>query len=171
MAGFPGNKGGRTAAALLLLAGMVLVIAIVLAFEHVGGYIPCKLCLEQRVPYYFGMPVAVIAALSAGMGGPHWLTRSALAIAGLLMIWTMGLGIYHAGVEWSLWAGPTDCGAAGNAISTNVNDLLADLTAKRPPSCDSAAGRFLGISFAGWNVVAALVLVVIAFRGAFGRGD
>ena len=38
-----------------------------------------------------------------------------------------------------------------------------------PPSCDKAALRVLGLSFAGWNAIASLILAVVAFRGAFAR--
>ena len=152
--------------ALLLFAGMATVIASVLGFQHIGGYIPCKLCLAQREPYYAAMPVALLAALSASRGWPQCINRGALAICGLLLIYTAALASYHSGIEWGWWQGPSDCGATAGNISANVNDLLSDLTAKRPPSCDKAAGRFLGLSFAGWNVVVSLVLAAIAFRGA-----
>ena len=38
-----------------------------------------------------------------------------------------------------------------------------------PPSCDEAAGRFLGLSFAGWNVLASAALAAIGYRAALGR--
>ncbi|MCG6858938.1 MAG: disulfide bond formation protein B [Salaquimonas sp.] len=156
-------------AAVLVFLGMAAVIAYVLGFQYIGGYIPCKLCLAQRQPYYYAFPVSLIALLSAWRGWSPVLTRTALIVTGLLLLWTCGLGIYHSGVEWGWWQGPTDCGAAANGISKDVNDLLGDLTAKHPPSCNEAAGRFLGLSFAGWNVIASLVLALIAFRGALKR--
>ena len=156
--------------AILVLFGMIAIIAAVQGFEHIGGYIPCKLCLEERVPYYIAMPVALVVAISAWRRGPALLTRGLLVVVGLLLIWTMALGVYHSGVEWQWWAGPTDCGSVSGGISSDVNDLLGDLTAKRPPACDTAAGRFLGISFAGGNVIASFVLAAIAFWGALKKG-
>ncbi|RVD52538.1 disulfide bond formation protein B, partial [Mesorhizobium sp. M8A.F.Ca.ET.023.02.2.1] len=38
-----------------------------------------------------------------------------------------------------------------------------------PPSCAKAALRILGLSLAGWNAIASLILAAIAFRGAFSR--
>ena len=38
-----------------------------------------------------------------------------------------------------------------------------------PPSCDKAALRILGLSMAGWNAIASLVLAIIALRGAVGK--
>ena len=57
----------------------------------------------------------------------------------------------------------------GSGVRSAGHNLLGDLTRVKPPSCDEAAGRFLGLSFAGWNVVAALILTAIAFKGAFGK--
>jgi disulfide bond formation protein DsbB len=155
--------------ALAVLGGMVAVIAAVLGFQHIGGYIPCKLCLAQRVPYYFGMPIAAAAVAAAYLRWPGLIVRGLLALAGAALLYSMALGIYHAGVEWQFWPGPTDCGATAGNISSNVNDLLGDLSATRPPSCDVAAGRFLGLSFAGWNVIASFGLACIAFAGALRR--
>ncbi|PQA71535.1 disulfide bond formation protein B, partial [Brucella oryzae] len=39
----------------------------------------------------------------------------------------------------------------------------------RPPACDSAPGHFLGLSFAGWNVVASLLFAAIGYYGAFAK--
>lgn len=155
--------------AALLLAGMVVTVATALGFEHIGGYIPCKLCLEQRIPYYAGVPVAALALLGAGLNFPGLLLRLLLTACGLLMVWGLLLGVYHSGVEWQWWPGPTDCGAVDAAVDGDGKGVLDMLNEVVPPSCDDAAGRFLGLSFAGWNVLASLALAVIAFRAALAR--
>jgi disulfide bond formation protein DsbB len=150
-------------AATILMAG---TIAAVLGFEHLAGFIPCKLCLQQREPYYAAIPVALVALASAGRAQPPCLFRGLMTVAGLLMLYTATLAAFHSGVEWAWWQGPGDCGATAGNISANANDLLADLSAKRAPSCTEAAGRFLGLSFAGWNVLASLAIAAMAFRAA-----
>lgn len=159
----------HSTAAALTLGGMVLVIAMVLGFEHIGGYIPCKLCLEQREPYYAAMPLALIAFVVALRGGPDRASRGLLALVGLLLLYSAYLAVYHVGVEWQWWAGPNDCGVAADGLSPNVSDLLADLSRTQPPACDEAAARFLGLSFAGWNVLASSGLALIALGGATHR--
>lgn len=146
----------------ILLAGMVITVGTALAFQYLGGYIPCKLCLEQRTPYYAGIPVAALALLSALLRWGNWLTRGLLFICGLLMIYGAYLGVYHAGVEWSWWQGPADCGVVATSADTGSEGVLGILNDVVPPSCDEAAGRFLGLSFAGWNVVASLILASFA---------
>ena len=51
--------------ALLVALAMAAIVGTALAFEHIGGYLPCKLCLEQRTPYYLGVPVMLLAAFAA----------------------------------------------------------------------------------------------------------
>ena len=159
---------GRTqlTTAIFLAVAMAAVVGAALGFQHIGGYIPCKLCLVQRIPYYAGVPLMALAAVSAALRWPAALTRGLLAAGGLLMLYGLFLGVQHSGVEWGWWAGPTDCGAVA-PVDTGGKGVLDALNTVIPPSCDRAALRVLGLSFAGWNAVASLILAVVAFRGAF----
>lgn len=159
----------RTLTAALLAVGMAIVVGSALGFEHIGGYIPCKLCLEQRTPYYVGAPLMAVAFLSSTLRWPTVLTRGLLLAGGLLMTYGLYLGVYHSGVEWAWWPGPTDCGAVGGPADTSGKGVLDALDSFVPPSCDKAALRVLGLSMAGWNAIASLVLAAIAYRGAFAR--
>jgi disulfide bond formation protein DsbB len=150
--------------ALLLALAMIAVAGSALGFQHIGGYIPCKLCLQQREPYYAAIPLLGLAALAGWSGAPRCLTRGLLGIGGLLMAFALVLGVYHSGVEWHWWAGPTDCGAVAGGTVETAKDLLATIDATRPPSCDEAAGRFLGISFANAQVIASAALAAFAAR-------
>ena len=156
----------QTLGAALGALGMAVTVGTALGFQHIGGYIPCKLCLEQRIPYYIGIPVMLLALLSSVLKLPPLVTRLLLLAGALMMTWGLYLGVFHAGVEWSFWPGPTDCGVVV-APDGGSGNLLDQLDAVIPPSCDQAAGRFLGLSFAGWNVVASLVLAAIAYVAAF----
>jgi disulfide bond formation protein DsbB len=150
---------------LLLTIGMVIVIASALAFQYIGGYIPCELCLLQRQPYYYGIPVVALGAIAALAGAPRWITRALLAIGGIMMLVGGGIGVYHAGVEWHFWAGPTACSTTANGVTQNASDLLTQLNTIKGPSCDAAALRIFGVSMAGMNVIASVILAAIAFIG------
>ncbi|MCF6321992.1 MAG: disulfide bond formation protein B [Rhizobiaceae bacterium] len=159
--------------ALLVFLGMIAVIASVLAFEHLGGYIPCALCLKQREPYYAAIPVGLIALIGLQWNWPKLLVQSALVITGLLVMYSLALAAYHSGVEWAWWAGPSECAASGGSGETTATaeSLLSQLSLSKPPSCDEAAGRFLGLSFAGWNVVVSAIIASMAFRAAAVAGN
>jgi disulfide bond formation protein DsbB len=150
----------------LLAIGMAVTIGAALCFQYIGGYTPCELCLLQRQPYYYGIPVAILAALSALLRLPIWLTRILLAVAGIMMVVGGGIGVYHAGVEWGFWEGPSSCtGPAFDSTAPASGGVLGSLNKVHGPSCSVAALRVLGLSMAGWNVIASAILAVIAFIG------
>ena len=153
----------------MVFAGMSIVILTALGFEHIGGYVPCKLCLGQRVPYYTAIPISALGLTAALVRARPMVIRGLLTVVGLLMVCAVVLGVHHAGVEWAWWEGPTDCAAGGASIVTDVDNLFESLAIEKPPSCNEAAARFLGLSFAGWNVVAATGLAAFAFFGSFKR--
>ncbi len=86
-----------TAAFVFLLALATIVGA--WGFQLIGGYIPCELCYQERIPYYVGVPLALIALASAWFGGPAWLTRGAFILTALVFAWSTYLAVYHTGAE------------------------------------------------------------------------
>jgi disulfide bond formation protein DsbB len=159
----------RTLISGFLAVAMAATVGGALAFQYIGGYIPCKLCYEQRIPYYVGVPVMLLALLASVLRLPAWVLRALLAVGGLLMLYGLYLGVYHSGVEWGWWPGPTDCTDVAGPVDTGGNGVLDALDKFVPPSCDRAALRILGLSLAGWQAIAAFVLGAVAFKGAFGR--
>jgi disulfide bond formation protein DsbB len=149
------------ALALLLAAG---AIAIALGYQHLGGLEPCELCLKQRYAYYAGVPLLFLALVSLSAGQ----TRIAALLFGLVALGFLGnagLGVYHAGVEWKLWEGPTVCSGA-QQITSNAGNMLDALKQTNVVRCDEATWRFIGLSFAGWNVLASLFIAFLGARAA-----
>ena len=163
-----GSVQARLGVWIALAAAIILAIA--WAFQLVGGYAPCKLCLEQREGYYTAIPLLLTAAFAAHRGWPACLSRGLLVLAGLMFATSMVMGIFQAGAEWGWWLGPNDCGtSAGPAIS--AGSLLDDLQESTIIFCDEAALRVLGLSFAGWNVLAAAGLMKASFAAAVAPAD
>ncbi|NJR13584.1 MAG: disulfide bond formation protein B [Phyllobacteriaceae bacterium] len=162
-----GTRQGLVAFAALGLLCAAIVIA--LGFQHLGGFIPCALCLEQRTPYYVAIPLLAAGLLLHARSAPAFMVRGCFALAAITMLYGMALGVFHAGFEWQLWAGPADCAVVNGGNAVAAGDLLSTIDSTRPPSCDQAAGRFLGLSFAGWNAVSAAFGAVLAGYAAFSR--
>lgn len=140
------------------------VIIAALAFEHLGGYAPCPLCLMQRYAYYAAIPALFVAmALVSEMPRLAGLIFLAVAFAFLA---NAGLGVYHAGVEWKFWPGPDTC-ATAQALPANPADLLSGLAETRVVRCDEAAWTLFGLSLAGWNVLASMVAFTGSIKAAF----
>ncbi|MGY2049351.1 disulfide bond formation protein B [Methylobacterium sp. JK268] len=150
-------------AALLVLLGAAATVGGALIFQHGLGYVPCKLCLTERQPYYLALPLAAAAALL-----PPRLGRWILAALALLFLASAGLGAYHAGAEWGFWPGPSDCGGGSGKGPADVNDFLKSLDSIRVVSCTDAAWRFLGVSLAGWSALISLALAALAGAAAVG---
>jgi disulfide bond formation protein DsbB len=152
------------AAPLAIGAIALVVIATALVSEHAFGYAPCPLCLEQRWPYYIGIPSAFLAA--ALPSRPRIAVLLALAV---LFAWGLYLGVYQAGAEWRFWQGPADCSAGGNATTTpgDVGGLIGAIESSTVVSCTDPSLRILGVSLAGWNAVVMAFLILLALGGAF----
>ncbi|TYC70146.1 disulfide bond formation protein B [Stappia sp. BW2] len=159
------DRISRNLTGLLLLGGLA-AIATAWGFQLIGGYVPCKLCLEQRIPYYAGLPLALLALflMQAKRTGAALVV---LLIVAAVFAYGAGLGVYQSGAEWQFWDGPSDCGG-GSATPTSAANMLQALKTTRVVSCTEASWRLFGLSFAGWNAVASGGLALLALLAAFG---
>jgi len=156
-----GNPAAAAAAAVALGGALTILGAYV--FQYGFGLPPCPLCLEQRIPYYVAIPLALVVAKAAQQRVPRPWVVGGLGLLVLAMLIGAGLGVYHAGVEWKWWAGPQDCSGPLDPLGTR--DLLQQLQTVSIVRCDEAAWRFLGLSLAGYNVLISLLLAAIAAWG------
>lgn len=149
-------------AILLILAVATATIVGAWIFEYFG-YAPCELCLKQRWVYYAAIPIAAVLAVAAPSS--PGLARLGLGVLAVIWLASMIFGIYHSGVEWSWWAGPTTCTGTGQ-LSGGLPDLSAPVV-----MCDKPAIRIFGLSLAGWNAVISLGLAVVAWTGLRSQGS
>lgn len=149
-------------AALLIFAVALATIVGAWIFEYFG-YAPCELCLMQRWAYYAGIPLALATALAAPAS--PGLARTGLGLLALLWIGSMVFGIYHSGVEWKWWLGPSTCGSQAG-FAGGLPDLSNPVIL-----CDTPAIRILGLSLAGWNAVISLALALVALAGLRSQGS
>ena len=137
-----------------LLAGVVglTLFTGALAFQYLGGLPPCEMCYWQRWPHIAAAILGLGGAALAGRGalkGKAGLWLPSLAIAALAL--SGFIGIFHAGVEWDWWEGPTAC--AGLGFDPGA---LSGPDAFRIVRCDVAAWRLFGLSLAGYNALISL---------------
>ncbi len=120
------------------------------AFQYVGGLLPCTLCLWQRWPHGVAIAIGIVALF--------WNPRVVLLLGALAVLASAGIAAFHVGVEQGWWEGLATC-SAGSIEGVSVEDLLnpnADVAA--PVRCDAIAWAMLGISMAGWNAIASVLL-------------
>lgn len=145
---------GRLLATIAFVIGLA-TIASAWGSQLFGGLVPCELCLEQRLAYYWGLPV-LAATLILWNRLPRLVWLMAMVIAIAIFIWSTYMAGYHAGVELGLWKGPTAC--TGIGVDVSFSDLQHIDDAKVIP-CDKVQFRFLGITLAGYNTLISLGIV------------
>jgi disulfide bond formation protein DsbB len=156
--------------ALAVAAVLAVVLAGAWGFEIIADLAPCPLCLQQRWPYYAGIPLALGVAVMAGQGANPGAITLGLGVLAVLLAGSAAFGAFHAGVEWGFWQGPTDC-AGGRPITGNAADLLAQIARTRVVACDQAAFRFLGLSLAGYNALISAGLCGLVVRALAAHGS
>jgi disulfide bond formation protein DsbB len=156
----PSTQTGR---ALLILLAVLATLAAVWILQGLG-YAPCELCLAERHAFYAATPLAALTAFLASQSF-HGPARVGFALIALIFLGNAVFAFYHVGVEEHWWAGPTACtGSLSGPV--DVKDLLKSLNSARVVRCDEVALRILGLSLAGWDVVASAALAIYATLAA-----
>jgi disulfide bond formation protein DsbB len=146
----------------ILLAVLLASIAIVgsaLLSQYVGGLQPCELCLAERWPYYGAIVLAGLA-LALDERRALWGIR----LVALIFLGSAALAAYHVGVEQQWIAGPTACTGGGSGAKS-AEDLMKFLQNQQAVRCDEIQWSLLGVSLAGWNLVASLGLLALTAFG------
>ncbi len=142
--------------AAFLTAGLLAALLAQLWFKIA----PCPLCLQQRWPYFAGIPLALGIAYLARRRFPVNLVKC-LQISLLAMLaLSLFLGIQHSGVEWGLWAAPASCAAAGGEIGS-AKELRYLMNTYHFVSCERAQKLFGVLSFANLNALLSLFLLAL----------
>jgi disulfide bond formation protein DsbB len=144
-------------ARILALLIPALLLGGALGSQYFGGLVPCEMCMWQRYPHYTALVLAILAIL---------LRRTPLSLpltvlAGIAILVSGGLGIFHAGVEYKMWKGPEHC---TSLVSGSGADLLKAILAAPIVRCDEPQWTMFGISLAGFNAIFSILggLVVLS---------
>jgi disulfide bond formation protein DsbB len=146
--------------ALVVLILSAAVVGAALLSQHVGGLQPCMLCLYERWPYY----AVVVATMVTVLVGDRFSAPWVLALCALVYAGGAALAFYHVGVEQHWFQGPTTCSGLGSSPDS-VDALRAQILGTKPVRCDEIPWSFLGISLAGLNLLAQIVLIAICLAG------
>jgi disulfide bond formation protein DsbB len=148
----------KDAAAGLLAGGVSTVLLLgAFGFQYLGGLPPCEMCIWQRWPHGAAILLGVGGGALAATGAlPAKAVRSLAWLAVIALVVTGAIGVFHAGVEWKLWPGPSHCTGIGYVPGRD------DFGALNIVRCDEAMWRLLGVSLAGYNAILSLAVAWIA---------
>jgi len=137
-----------------VLVTSAVVLGVTLASQYWGGLAPCELCLLERWPWGVAIVISFVATMAGSRPALPWVALVASAVFAV----SSGLALYHVGVEQHWFAGPSTCTASGAAADT-LEALKAQILHQQPVRCDEVAWSLWGISLAGWNLIASLVML------------
>ena len=134
------------------------------AFQYIGGYKPCALCLEQRVPWVILIGLGLAATVAQVWATPRVAKIALYAVIAAVALWSAYLGLFHAGVEYRWWPGPPDCTGTDLPLP---GDISGPLSPSQIVRCDEVVWSLLGISMAGLNFLFSLLIAGIAAFGGW----
>ena len=147
---------GRAIPLLVAAASAALLLGAYLS-QHVGGLAPCPLCLIQRYPHFAVFGLGLVAVLVGGRA-----RMALLALSGVALLVSAGYGVYHAGVEQGWFASSCAAPMTGGSIE----DIRAQVMAAPLTRCDEVPWSLIGVSLAGWNAIASVLMAAVAALGA-----
>ncbi len=138
---------------LFAISAMSLAVLLGAFAFQLAGYLPCHLCYIGRWAHYAAVPLGVLFALVPG------LRRVGLLVLAVIFFGNMVFSLWHSGIEWQWWAGPSTCTGGGG-----LSGAVPDFGNLNVVQCDEPALRILWLSLAGWNGVISGVLAAFAIR-------
>ena len=154
---------------ILFLAG-IFSICFAFTLQYFFNVEPCHLCLLQRYPFVAIACFAFIALIVYYMRHANFITSASLtrniflallALCTLTFFTSLGLGIFHSGVELKLWQSPLEC-AAQDLSSLSIDEIRETLMQTSGPRCDEIRWTFLGLSLANWNIPFSIFMILFS---------
>ena len=139
---------------IFLLSLIILIAAYFI--EFILGYEPCKLCLIQRIPYYFILLFSLIFIFIK--------KNEKFFIRSIFVFFIIGLivSFYHVGIEQNVFNESLVC--LNLLDSTNsTEDLLKNLQISNK-SCKDVDFKIFGISLATINLLISSFMAIILFK-------
>ena len=129
----------------------VLVSAFII--EFLFNHPPCKLCIYQRVPYFF---LLIISFTSFFFNNIRFLIYSSL----IALIASMVISIFHSLVERKLVNFEMGC-TSQQVNFSNIEDLRNFLDTVPITKCDEITFSIMGFSLANINLIISFLLILL----------
>lgn len=126
----------------LALAVPALLLGGAYISQYGFGLYPCEMCWWQRWPHFAALVFALLSFFLPAK-------RQLVALAGLAILVSGAIGLFHAGVEYDFWEGVTSCAAI--SVAREGESALDAILNTPLVRCDEAPWTLFGISLAGFN--------------------
>tara|TARA_B100001741_G_C16362993_1_gene509569 strand:+ start:255 stop:746 length:492 start_codon:yes stop_codon:yes gene_type:complete len=142
----------------LKLIFVISFISIVSAYfiQYVLGHQPCNLCLIERIPYVLCIFLIII-------NYKYKKEKILFLLLILIFIFSLGVSIYHFGIEQDFFEESTICGLKDSTKIITKEELLRQLN-ERVISCKDVTFRIFGFSLTTINIFLSLILIIISTK-------
>lgn len=149
----------------IALLASAAMLATAYAVEYLLFFAPCQMCYWQRYVYWGAGGLGLLAiALNWRAPQPRLMAAMCMLI-GVVFLGGAFIASWHALVEWKVLPPLGGCVATGPLnVSGDLWEQLGNRIAV--PSCDKAPFHVLGLSMAGWNAIASVILAGASFFAA-----
>ena len=146
---------------LIIFIYSIVAILSALYIENILGYLPCKLCIYQRVPFIFAIFICFL--------GYNYFKSNRILVA-LIVLFTLSMALsgYHFGIENSYFNEFGGC-TSSNLEIIDKNKILEELN--MPQNCKDVNFRVFGISLSGLNFLSSLLIILISLRALIYEKD
>ena len=141
----------------IILIFVVLSLISAYFIEYKLGHKPCKLCIYQRIPYFFSI-IFLINIIFINL-----YEKNTLLVLSFLFVVNSMLAFYHVGIEQGFFSESLVCSTKDFAETLSKDELLKQLK-QNNISCKNVDFKIFGFSIATINLIFSIVLSAIFTR-------
>ena len=149
------KKNRKFLIVLLIFISLILISAYTI--EYKLGHQPCKLCIYERIPYFFSI------FLIAKFFFIRSYDRVTLLVLSSVFFLSALLAFYHFGIEQEFFSESLTCATPDLTKSLSKEELLEQLKINNI-SCKNVNFRIMGLSLATINTIFSIFLSYIFFK-------
>ena len=150
-------KKKTNTALIFILAALSFSLIAAYIIEYGLGHKPCKLCVYQRIPYFFSIFLILNILLIKKYVKPALLLLALISLSGSI------LGFYHFGIEQGFFSESLVCEAQNLDNNLSKEEILKQLK-ESTVSCKDVNFKVFGLSLASINAIFSFVLLIIFIK-------
>ena len=150
-------KKKTNTALIFILAALSFSLIAAYIIEYGLGHKPCKLCVYQRIPYFFSIVLILNILLIKRYVKPALLLLALISLSGSI------LGFYHFGIEQGFFSESLVCEAQNLDNNLSKEEILKQLK-ESTVSCKDVTFKVFGLSLASINAIFSFVLLIIFIK-------
>ena len=137
----------------------IFAISSALIAELIFNILPCKMCINQRYPYYFIISIFILFYIFKKKSNIWFYILTELAV-----LYGIFYAVWHVGIEQNLLIGPLGCSGQLKEVNS-IDNLKEQILNQAIINCSEISWSLLGLSAATLNSI--LMFLFLFFNTIF----